>query len=91
MATEAGKGDTYRRVDRAAFEAGWDRVFGSPRADLESPCVEVCSFDYGRGLCTGCLRTLNEIGAWLNCNQDEKRRILGNVEERKRHAQSVRG
>lgn len=83
-ASEAGKGDTYRKVDRSAFDAGWDRAFGvSPK----SPCVEVCLLDFAREICTGCLRTLDEIGAWSICNDDEKRRILTNVEERKRHAQ----
>lgn len=86
-ASEAGKGDSYRKVDQQAFEAGWDRIFGSPKADLESPCVEICTLDFTKELCVGCLRTLDEIGAWTNCNDDEKRRILANVEERKRHAQ----
>ena len=84
-ASEAGKGDNYRKVNREAFEAGWDRIFGSPKADLESPCEEVCQFDYVRGLCTSCHRTLKEIEAWMHCNQDEKRRILANVAERKAH------
>lgn len=83
-ASEAGKGDTYREVNREAYEAGWDRVFSSP----DSPCVEVCSLDFTKELCTGCLRTLDEIGAWYNCNADEKRRILRNVEERRKHVQS---
>ena len=83
-ASEAGKGDTYRPYDRESFEAGWERAFGRPKADLESPCVDVCQFDYVKKVCIGCLRTLDEIGAWMNCNEDEKRRILANVAERKK-------
>lgn len=28
MNSEAGKGDTYRRVDRIMYETNWSRVFG---------------------------------------------------------------
>lgn len=84
-ASEAGKGHRYRSVDKQAFDAGWDRIFGTNTlADLTSPCVEVCRLDYTKKVCTGCFRTLDEIGAWMNCNEDEKRRILANVEERKK-------
>lgn len=89
-ASEAGKGDRYRSVNRQAFEAGWDRIFGyNTMADLTSPCVEVCQLDYTKKICTGCLRTLDEIAAWTNCNEDEKRRILKNVEERKQNVKSA--
>lgn len=80
---DGGKGDTYRPVDKTAFDAGWDRIFGNPKEDLESPCVEICQFDYVKGMCIGCMRTLKEIEAWMHCNADEKRRILDNVKERK--------
>lgn len=85
-----GKGDTYRPVDREAFNNGWDRIFGKNRLeDITSPCVEICHLDYVKKICTGCHRTLSEIEAWSYCNDDERRRILGNVEERKRHAQGT--
>lgn len=87
-ASEAGKGDTYRPVDQGAYDDGWDRVFNNPKQDLESPCVEVCQFDYAKGVCIGCHRTLNEISAWLHCSNDEKQRILANATERKKHAES---
>lgn len=83
---EAGKGSRYRTVNKEAFEAGWDRIFGSPKADLESPCVEVCEFDYVKGVCIGCHRTLNEISQWITSSGEDKQRIMANVEERKKHA-----
>lgn len=87
-ASEAGKGDTYRPYNRESFEAGWERAFKKTTTleDLTSPCVEVCQLDYVNKVCAGCFRTLDEIAAWMNCNDDEKRRILANVEKRKKHA-----
>lgn len=79
---EAGKGSRQRPVyDKERFYENWDRIFGG----VSSPCVEVCRLDYTKKVCTGCLRTLDEIAAWGNCNEDEKRRILKNIEERKKH------
>jgi predicted Fe-S protein YdhL (DUF1289 family) len=81
---EAGKGSRHRPVNKEAFEAGWDRIFGG----VSSPCVDVCDMDYAANICRGCHRTLDEVAAWGYANNDERQRILNNVEERKKHAQS---
>ena len=81
---EAGKGSRHRPVNKEAFEAGWDRIFGG----VSSPCVDVCDMDYAANICRGCHRTLDEVAAWGYANDDERQRILNNVEERKKHAQS---
>ncbi len=31
---------------------------------VASPCINVCRMDGARGLCIGCMRTLDEIAAW---------------------------
>ncbi|MGA4110773.1 DUF1289 domain-containing protein [Ralstonia pseudosolanacearum] len=31
---------------------------------VASPCINVCKMDGARGLCIGCMRTLDEIAAW---------------------------
>ncbi|MGH1507076.1 DUF1289 domain-containing protein [Ralstonia solanacearum] len=31
---------------------------------VASPCINVCRMDAARGLCVGCMRTLDEIAAW---------------------------
>jgi predicted Fe-S protein YdhL (DUF1289 family) len=31
---------------------------------VSSPCIDVCRIDEASGLCAGCWRTLDEIGAW---------------------------
>ena len=33
-------------------------------AVVPSPCTDVCRIDPGTGWCEGCLRTIDEIGAW---------------------------
>ena len=33
-------------------------------ATVPSPCTDVCRIDPGTGWCEGCLRTIDEIGAW---------------------------
>lgn len=81
--SDGGKGSVQRPVENLQlFKENWDRIFGG----VSSPCVEVCDLDYANKICRGCHRTLDEIAAWGNCNDDEKNRILNNVEERKKHA-----
>jgi predicted Fe-S protein YdhL (DUF1289 family) len=41
-----------------------------------SPCVRLCRIDDASGLCTGCGRSLNEIGGWLAYTDDERRAIM---------------
>lgn len=53
------------------------------RADVPSPCINVCQMDAASGLCRGCLRTLDEIASWSRAGDDEKRRILAAVDQRR--------
>jgi uncharacterized protein len=48
----------------------------------ESPCVDVCTLDAGAGLCTGCGRTLAEIGEWSRATAERQRAILSGLPER---------
>ena len=43
-----------------------------------SPCVGLCKMqDYGaQQLCSGCLRTLEEIMQWRSMAEDERQRIM---------------
>ena len=41
-----------------------------------SPCIRICVVDGERGLCTGCLRTMDEIALWWAMADDEKRAVL---------------
>jgi predicted Fe-S protein YdhL (DUF1289 family) len=49
---------------------------------IASPCVGVCTVDRARGICIGCLRTLQEIGAWRNMTLDQKRATVAACEQR---------
>lgn len=49
---------------------------------VASPCVLKCRLDRC-GLCTGCYRTLREIGRWPQMTNAEKRQVLKAIETRK--------
>lgn len=56
--------------------------------DVPSPCVSVCRMDAASGLCTGCLRTLDEIAGWSRLEDACKRRVWRAIELRTRLAPS---
>jgi predicted Fe-S protein YdhL (DUF1289 family) len=39
--------------------------------------------DKASGLCAGCLRTLDEIAAWAAASEEQQRRILAAVAQRR--------
>ncbi len=41
-----------------------------------SPCIHVCSVDPARRACTGCGRTLAEIGGWTRFTDEQRREIM---------------
>jgi predicted Fe-S protein YdhL (DUF1289 family) len=47
-----------------------------------SPCISVCKIAPDSGLCYGCLRTLEEVGAWSTSDDDDKRAVWGKIAER---------
>lgn len=49
---------------------------------VASPCVSVCTMDRTSGLCIGCLRTIQEIGAWRMMTMAEKRATVAACAER---------
>ena len=50
---------------------------GRDRKDgMESPCVKICTYEPGAGLCLGCGRTLSEIAGWASFTDAERRRIM---------------
>jgi len=58
------------QVVRSALQAAAPRTAsGKP---VPSPCISVCSMDATRGLCSGCLRTLDEIAAWSTLDDAAK-------------------
>jgi predicted Fe-S protein YdhL (DUF1289 family) len=51
---------------------------------VPSPCVSVCAMDASSGLCTGCLRTIDEIAGWSRFSDDEKRAVWQRIGERRK-------
>jgi len=49
---------------------------------LETPCIKVCRIDPHSGLCTGCLRSLDEIAAWGRMSSAERRRVMAELPRR---------
>ncbi|OIR06633.1 hypothetical protein GALL_112400 [mine drainage metagenome] len=49
---------------------------------VESPCIGICAIDESNGFCLGCYRTVDEIKAWFDMSQDEKKDLLTQLDER---------
>ena len=47
-----------------------------PTATALTPCINVCAIDATSGMCTGCLRTLDEIAIWGSLSNDQRRTIM---------------
>ena len=43
-----------------------------------SPCIGVCTLD-GRGHCTGCFRSTDEIANWLHYSDAQRARLMNEV------------
>ncbi|GAB4271324.1 MAG: hypothetical protein Kow0013_24110 [Pararhodobacter sp.] len=52
------------------------------RAEIESPCVKICVVHPEARICTGCLRTIDEIGGWSRFSADERKAIMAALPER---------
>lgn len=48
-----------------------------------SPCTGVCRLDARTGLCQGCWRSMQEISAWRDATEEDRRAILRRVAGRK--------
>ncbi|MEM9435837.1 MAG: DUF1289 domain-containing protein [Pseudomonadota bacterium] len=52
------------------------------RAEVESPCVKLCSIHPVERICVGCLRTLEEIGGWSTMPPETRRAVMAALPER---------
>ncbi|TRD23606.1 DUF1289 domain-containing protein [Palleronia caenipelagi] len=53
------------------------------RDEIESPCIKVCVVHPAARICTGCLRTLDEIAGWGRMTAEARREIMDRLEERR--------
>lgn len=50
--------------------------------EVASPCIGVCTVDPSKRLCSGCMRTMDEIGGWLTYSADQKKAVLKKIQQR---------
>ncbi|MEM7542864.1 MAG: DUF1289 domain-containing protein [Pseudomonadota bacterium] len=50
---------------------------------VDSPCISICTIDEKTEICTGCFRTLDEIGEWLFMTNDKRREVVAKAEARR--------
>jgi predicted Fe-S protein YdhL (DUF1289 family) len=61
------------------------------RDEIESPCIKICVIHPEERLCTGCLRSLEEIGGWSRMTHEERRAIMDDLPSRAPRLQKRRG
>ena len=52
------------------------------RAEVESPCIKICVIHPESRLCTGCLRSIDEIGAWSRMTPEVRRAVMDDLPSR---------
>lgn len=52
------------------------------QSPVPSPCINICKMVPETGLCQGCMRTIDEIRAWRNASEDDKRAIWAEIRRR---------
>ncbi len=52
------------------------------RDEIESPCVRICVVHPETRLCTGCARSIEEIGNWSRMTPQERRDIMASLPDR---------
>lgn len=49
------------------------------RDEIESPCVRICVVHPEARICTGCYRSIDEIGRWSRMSPEERRQIMADL------------
>ncbi len=50
---------------------------------VASPCISICRMHEPTGWCEGCLRTLDEIAFWSVLDEDDKRAVCSQLDQRR--------
>ncbi len=61
------------------------------RDEVKSPCVKICVIHPDAEICTGCLRTMDEIAAWSRLAPDERKAVLTDLPSRRALLKQRRG
>jgi len=52
------------------------------RDEIESPCTKICLVHPQARLCTGCLRSIDEITGWSKMSAEDRRTIMAELPSR---------
>jgi predicted Fe-S protein YdhL (DUF1289 family) len=61
------------------------------RAEIESPCIKICVIHPETRLCTGCARSIDEIGGWSRMTPDERQAVMEDLPNRSAAPKGRRG
>ena len=61
------------------------------REEIASPCVKVCVIHPEAKICTGCLRTIDEIMAWGKMDNETRADIMAHLPDREDALKQRRG
>lgn len=66
-----------------------DRVW--KRNEVDSPCIQVCVVHPQERICTGCLRSIDEITRWSKMDASERQAIMDELPGRAPRLRKRRG
>ncbi len=52
------------------------------RDEIDSPCVNICVVHPAERICTGCLRSIDEIARWSRMSPEERAAIMAELPDR---------
>ena len=61
------------------------------RDEVESPCIKICVIHAESRLCTGCLRSIDEIAAWSRMSPEVRRAVMEELPNRASQITKRRG
>jgi len=61
------------------------------RDEIESPCINICVIHPESRLCTGCLRSIDEIGVWSSLSADARKAVMDDLPNRTKLITKRRG
>ncbi|MFY0691113.1 MAG: DUF1289 domain-containing protein [Paracoccaceae bacterium] len=61
------------------------------RQEVQSPCVKICVVHPAERICTGCYRTIDEIGAWSRMDNAARAALIEELPGRAERLKKRRG
>lgn len=61
------------------------------RDEIESPCINICVIHPSARLCTGCLRSIDEITQWSRMSAEARRAVMVDLPARQQLLTQRRG